>query len=98
MSIDWKAMGIAVQKGVAALTPIIDVAAPGAAPTLDIINVILKGAIDAEPVAVALVAQIHSGVPPTPEQLQAVIAAYQSDDDALAQDLADHIAKLKPAR
>lgn len=101
MSINWLAVGTAVQKGVAALTPLIDTAAPEAAPALDIINTILKGAVDAEPVAVALVKQIQAGTPPTPEQLQAVVAAYRADDDALAADIAAHIADLaaggKPA-
>lgn len=93
-TINWLAVGTAVQQGVTALTPLIDVAAPEAAPALDIINAVLKGAVAAEPVAVALVAQIKSGMPPTPEQLQTVIAAYRADDDALAQDIAAHIAAL----
>lgn len=96
MTINWDAVTNGVAQGVAALTPIIDIAAPEAAPVLDIINTILKGAAAAEPVAVALVTQINSGTPPTPTQLQAVIVAYNTDDDALNADITAHIAALQP--
>lgn len=91
---DWQAVALAVQKGVAALTPAIDMAAPEAAPVLDIINTILKGAIAAEPVALTLLEQLREGTPPTPAQLQAAIATYHSDDDELARDIAAHLAAL----
>lgn len=95
--IDWALVASSVQKGVAALTPIVDMAAPEAAPVLDIINTILRGAVDAEPVAVALVAQLQAGTPPTPAQLQAAVLTYHADDDDLAKDIAAHIAALPAA-
>lgn len=97
MSLNWEVIAEKVSEGVAVLAPIVSAAFPEAAVAAGIINKVVQGLMAAEPTAVALVKQIQSGAPATPDQLAQFYSTYTHDDDALKANIDAHIAALKAA-
>lgn len=95
MTFDWDQIAATVNSLVAVGAPIAEALAPEAAPAIEIGATILKGIAAAEPAAKALAAQIQSGTPITADQLAQYYSTYQKDDDALAADIAAHLAAPK---
>lgn len=94
MNLNWDTIVSDVSKAVDVLAPIAATLVPESAAAIGIATKIVQGLIAAEPTAVALVTQITSGTPPTPEQLASFYSTYQADDDALEEDIEEHLNAL----
>ena len=91
---DFEKLAAEVSAVISAVTPVVDVFAPGAGKIINIASGVLKAAVAGEHDAVALIHQIKSGVALTAEQMHAIDAAYDDAEarleaDAAAADAAD---------
>lgn len=85
---DFEKLAAEVSAVISAVTPVVDVLAPGAGKIVNIAAGVLKAAVAGEQSAVALVAQIKSGVPLTADQMHAIDAAYDDAEARLEADAA----------
>lgn len=92
---DIAAVATGVSNFVKAVEPIIDIAAPEAAPILAIGEKILQGIAAGAPTAVSLYNQIKDGTPATPAQIAQFEADYENAYQKLRSDLAARLADSK---
>ena len=85
---DFEKLAAEVSAVISAVTPVVDVLAPGASKIVNIAAGVLKAAVAGEHDAVALVNQIKSGVPLTADQMHALDAAYDDAEARLESDAA----------
>lgn len=85
---DFEKLAAEVSAVISAVTPVVDVLAPGASKIVNIAAGVLKAAVAGEHDAVALVNQIKSGVPLTADQMHAIDAAYDDAEARLEADAA----------
>ena len=86
--IDFEKIAAEVSAVISAVSPVVNILAPGAGKIVNIATGLLKAAVAGEHDAVALVAQIKSGVPPTADQMAALDAAYDAAEARLEADAA----------
>lgn len=100
MNFDWAKIASGVTDFVKATIPFAVAGAealdPAAKPIIDIGSKIITDLMNAEPAAQALVEQVQSGTPITAAQAATYRARYDTDDDALAADIKEHLDALKP--
>jgi hypothetical protein len=94
---NWSAIATDAGDVVAALAPLVALAAPGASAAISIGVKIIQGVIAAEPTAVALYNQIQDGTPATAAQLQTFASDYETSYQKLNTDIAVKLAALPPA-
>ncbi len=86
--IDFEKLAAEVSAVISAVTPVVDVLAPGAGKIINIATGVLKAAVAGEHDAVALVHQIKSGAPVTADQMALLDAAYDDAEARLEADAA----------
>jgi hypothetical protein len=94
MNLDWDKIAAGASDFIKTAAPIAETLEPEAAAGIEIGSKVLQGLLAAEPSAKALVTQVTSGTPLTAAQVRDYYATYKRDDDALAADIAEHLAAL----
>ena len=85
---DFEKLAAEVSAVISAVTPVVDVLAPGASKIVNIATGVLKAAVAGGHDAVALINQIKSGTPVTADQMAALDAAYDQAEARLEADAA----------
>ena len=92
----WEAILADVSAIIGAIAPVVDLASPTIGTALTVVGKLSASAAAAEPTAVALMAQIKSGTPATPDQLATAISAYEAAYAQLDADIAAKLAQTAP--